>query len=151
MTLADDKTIEETMARMRDRADQFAVWIEHLRSDDPAFAEASTLCRDDTGEWPAAVYFLTSCDQVWTALAGGVFAQRAIAPATSELEKPRRAWSSGEDAVMQWASHFWDVDRRPAKFHYAFEEFYFRRWITACHLYKQIPPSLMIADRRRVA
>ena len=103
------------------------------------------------GEWRAAVYLLTSCDQVWTALAGDVLAERSIAPATCELEKPRRAWSSSEDAVMQWASHFWDMGRRPARFPYAFEEFYFRRWITACHLYKKIPPSLMIADRRRVA
>ena len=52
---------------------------------------------------------------------------------------------------MQWASHFWDVHSRPTKFPYAFEEFYFRQWITVCHLYKKIPPSLMTADRRRVA
>lgn len=64
-----------------------------------------------------------------------------------ELQQPRRAWSSSEDAVMQWAAHFWHVDRWPAKLPYAFEEFYFRRWITACHLYKKIPPALTITHR----
>ena len=96
MTLADDKTIEETMARMRDRADQFAVWIEHLRSDDPAFAEASTLYRDDTGEWQAAVYFLTSCDQVWTTLAGGVLlSERSRSPPQSSKSRGAHGHRAG--------------------------------------------------------
>ena len=43
---------------------------------------------------------------------------------------------------MRWAAHFWDVDRWSAKFPYVFEEYYFRRWIAACHLYKTVPPAL---------
>ena len=47
---------------------------------------------------------------------------------------------------MEWAAHFWDVSRWPAKFPYAFQEFYVRRWIAAC-LYKTIPPALAITGR----
>lgn len=151
MTHDDDDPIEATIAHMRDRADRFAVWLEWLRAGDPAFAEASALYPEDMGEWQAAVYLLSGCNEVWGGLAGGVLGQRSIAPAIHELEQPRRAWSSSEDVVMQWASHFWDVDRWPAKFPYAFEEFYFRRWIAACHLYRTIPPALTIAERGRVA
>jgi hypothetical protein len=90
---------------------------------------------------------LTGCDQVWAKLAGDVLAQRSIAPAIDQLHQPRRAWSSGEDAVMEWAAHFWDVGRWPAKFPYLSGEFYLRRWIAACHLYKKLPPALTITGR----
>ena len=65
----------------------------------------------------------------------------SIAPVIYELEDRRRAWSSSEDAVMRWAAHFWD-DRWPARFPHVFETYYFRRWVTACHLYKRITPGL---------
>jgi len=48
---------------------------------------------------------------------------------------------------MQWAAHFWDVDRLPVPFPYACEELYFRRWITASHLDKKIPPALTTTHR----
>lgn len=32
-------------------------------------------------------------------------------------------------------------------FPYVFKECYFRRWITACHLYRKIPPALTITER----
>ncbi len=49
-------------------------FIERLRAQDPAFAEASVLYPDDMGEWQAAVYLLTGCDPLWRVLgaaAGG--------------------------------------------------------------------------------
>jgi hypothetical protein len=67
-----------------------------------------------------------------------------MGPVMRELEQPRRAWSSSEDAAMRWAVHFWDVDRRPARFPYGFEQFYFYRWVTALHLRQRIPPALII-------
>ena len=42
-------------------------------------------------------------------------------PVIEDVESPRRPWASSEDAVMRWAAHFWDVDRRPANFPYVFE------------------------------
>lgn len=51
-----------------------------------------------------------------------MLAHRSIAPAIDELQEPRRAWSSSKGAVMEWATHFWDVARWPAEFPYAFEE-----------------------------
>jgi hypothetical protein len=32
---------------------------------------------------------------------------------------------------------------------FVFEQFYFRRWITSCHLYKRIPPALTITGAGR--
>jgi hypothetical protein len=60
--------------------------------------------------------------------------------------RPRRAWRASEDAVMQRAAHFWDVNRHPAKFPYSFQEFYFYRWIIAVHLREHLPPALIVAD-----
>jgi hypothetical protein len=140
--LHNDEPLEDLLACSRDRAQQFNIWLDQLRAGDPAFAEASLLYPDDMGEWQAAVYLLTGCDQVWLALAQNVLTEVSIAPVINELEGRRRAWSSSEDAVVRWAAHFWDVDRWPAKFPHVFETYYFRRWITACHLYKRITPAL---------
>jgi hypothetical protein len=140
--LHDDEPLEDLLARSRDHAQQFNMWLEQLRAGDPAFAEASLLYPADMGEWQAAVYLLTGCDHVWLALAQDVLSDVSIAAVITELEDRRRAWSSSEDAVMRWAAHFWDVDRWPAKFPHVFETYYFRRWVTACHLYKRITPAL---------
>jgi hypothetical protein len=150
MAHADDDPLDETFARMRDRADRFDAWLEHLRSGEPMFAAASALFPADMNEWQSVVYLLTGCDQVWRAVGTKVLTDRSLGPVVYELEQPRRGWASSEDAVMEWAAHFWDVDRWPARFPYVFEEFYFRRWITACHLYKRIPPALTITEPRGV-
>lgn len=143
----DDELIEDLLSRSRDRELQFHAWLEDLRAGDPAFAEASLLYPNDMGEWQAAILLLTGCDQVWLAIAQNVLSDVSIAPVINELEEPRRAWSSSEDAVMRWAAHFWDVDRWPARFPYVFEEFYFRRWIAACHLYKRVAPAPALSAR----
>ena len=142
MPLHDDESLEELLARSRDHAQQFNIWLDQLRAGDPAFAEASLLYPADMGEWQAAVYFLTGCEQVWLALANDVLSEVSIAPVINEIEDRRRAWSSSEDAVMRWAAHFWDVDRWPVRFPHVFETYYFRRWITACHLYKRMTPAI---------
>ena len=142
MPLHDEGPLEDLLARSRDRAQQFNVWLDQLGAYDPAFAEASLRYPADMGEWQAAVYLLTGCDHVWLALAQDVLSDVSILPVITELEDRRRAWSSSEHAVMRWAAHFWDVDRWPAKFPYVFETYYFQRWITACHLYKRITPAL---------
>jgi hypothetical protein len=139
--LHDDQPLEDLLARSRDHAQQFNLWLDQLRADDPAFAEASLLYPADMSEWQAAVYLLTGCDQVWLALAQNVLTD-VFSPVINELEDGRRAWSSSEDTVMRWAAHFWDVDGWPAQLPYVFETFYFRRWINACHLYKRITPAL---------
>ena len=145
----DDDPIDELLARSRDRAERFKRWLDHLRCGDPSFAEASALYPWDMTEWQAAVYLMTGCDLVWGALGAAVLAERSIAPVIRELEHPRRAWSSSEDAVMVWAAHFWDVDLWPAKFPYVFEQFYFRRRVTACHLRQAIPPALTVVEARQ--
>jgi hypothetical protein len=139
--LHDDEPLKDLLARSRDQTQQFNVWLDQHRAGDPAFAEASLLYPADMGEWQAAVYLLTGCHQVWLALAHHVLSDVSIAPVLNELDDRRRAWSSSENAVMQWAAHFWDVDRWPAKFPYVFETYYFRRWVAACHLYRRITPA----------
>src|SRR5437899_12681268 len=109
----DDDPLEEIFARARDRVDRFQLWLERLRSGDPAFAEASALYPPDMSEWQSAVYLLTGCEEVWGELGADVVAARSIAPVLRELEQPRRPWASSENAVMQWACHFWDGDRWP--------------------------------------
>jgi hypothetical protein len=123
----DEDPVEEILARSREPDDRFGRWLEHLRSGDPAFAEASGSYPSDMSEWQSAVYLLTGCDQVWVVVGRAVLADRSIAPAIHELENPRRAWAASEDAVMAWAAHFWDVDRHAAKFPYVFESFLFQR------------------------
>ena len=109
-------------------------FIERLRAQDPAFAEASVLYPDDMGEWQAAVYLLTGCDRVWRVLGAVATAERSMAPIISEVANPRRAWSASEDEVMSWAAHFWELRRYPANFPSTFHGPLFDRWIAALHL-----------------
>jgi hypothetical protein len=142
----DDDPIEEILARSRERAVCFQAWLDHLRAGDPGFAEASLLQPWDMSEWQASVYLLTGCDEVWRALGAAVLAEHSIEPVHHELENPRRPWSSSEDQVMQWAAHFWNVDSRSVDFPWQFEQFYFYRWVAACHLRKQLPPALTVTE-----
>jgi hypothetical protein len=111
-----------------------ADFIERLRAQDPAFAEASVLYPDDMGEWQAAVYLLTGCEPLWRGLGAAAMIERSMAPIICEIENPRRAWSASEDEVMAWAAHFWDLRRYPAKFPSTFQSSLFERWIAALHL-----------------
>jgi hypothetical protein len=140
--LHDDEPLEDLLARSRDHAQEFNLWLDQLRTGDSAFTEPSLYYPADTGEWQAAVYLLTGCDQVCLALAQHVLGDVSIAPVINALDDRRRAWSSSENAVMRSAAHFWDVDRWPAKFPYVFEMYYFLRWVTACRLYRRITPAL---------
>jgi hypothetical protein len=65
----DDDPVDEILARSRDRAERYAIWLTHLRSGDPAFGEASALYPPDMSEWQSAVYLLTGNDGVWGELA----------------------------------------------------------------------------------
>ncbi len=49
---------------------RFASALALLRNSDPSFAEASVLYPDDMGEWQAAVYLLTGCEEVSSAVGG---------------------------------------------------------------------------------
>ena len=51
----EDDPLEDALARARDRAERYGVWLEHLRGGDPAFAEASALYPPDMSEWQSAV------------------------------------------------------------------------------------------------
>lgn len=137
----DDHPLEDPFARERAHAHQFSLWRDQLRSSDPKFAEASTLYPGDTAEWQAATYLLTGCHETWRTLAHDVLSDLSIAPVITELEHPSRGWSHSEHTILQWAAHFWDVDRWPAKFPYMFDEPNFHRWITACHLYQRRAPA----------
>src|SRR3954468_2465652 len=122
-----------------------ADFIDQLRAQDPAFAEASILCPEDMGEWQAAVYLLTGCVPVWRVLGAAVIGERSMAPVISEIENPRRAWSGSEQEVMAWAAHFWELHRYPASFPSTFQSFYFERWIAALHLRRgQAPTARLI-------
>jgi hypothetical protein len=145
----DDLPLDDVLVRAREHARGFKVWLEHLRAQDPPFAQASVVNPDDMGEWQAAVYLLTTSSEVGNAMGDDVLANTSIAPIIDELAQPHRAWSSSEDGVMQWAAHFWDVGRWPARFPYVFAEFYFRRWISACRLHKRIPPALTTVGGER--
>ena len=142
MPLHDDEPLEDLLAQSRDHAQQFNVWLDQLRAGDPAFAEASLLYPADMGEWQAAVNLLTGCDQVWLALARG----RAQAKCRSHLS----SMSSKTVAVLGPRARTRScggrrtsgTDRWPARFPHVFETYYFRRWVTACHLYKRITPGL---------
>lgn len=103
----------------------------------------------DMTEWQAAIYLLTGCELVWTAIGAGVMADRSIGSVIRELEEPRRAWAASEDAVMAWAAHFWDVGQRRTAFPYVFEQFYFHRWISACHLRQKMAPALTVTQEPR--
>ena len=133
--------IQAILTRLRSRDQQFLVWIDGLCDNDPTFAQASVLQDDDWGEWQAAVYLLTGCHEAWTALGPEILASRSIGPVVHELDHGHRGWSSSELLLLRWAAHFWDVGLSEVSFPYSFDEFNFRRWITACHLYKHIPPA----------
>jgi hypothetical protein len=135
----------DALADICDREARFKLWLDQVRAGDPAFAEASALYPWDMGEWQAAVYLLTGCGEVWRALGAPVLAERSLGPVVAELQSPRRPWAASEDAVMEWAAHFWDVDRSRVKFPYVFQRFYLQRWIVACHLRQRIPLDPSIA------
>jgi len=116
-------------------------FIDRLRAEDPAFAEASVLHDEDMGEWQGAVYLLSGCEPLWRALGAVVMAERSMVPVLDEIENPRRAWSGSEDEVMAWAAHFWDLRRHPASFPYVLGPAYFERWITALHLRAGFAPA----------
>jgi hypothetical protein len=109
-------------------------FIDQLRAQDPAFAEASVLHPDDMGEWQAAAYLLTGCNPVWGALGTAVMAERSMLPVFGEIENARQAWSASETEVMAWAAHFWEFRRNHADFPFAFGDPLFDRWIAALHL-----------------
>jgi hypothetical protein len=137
----DDQPIQAILTRLRSRDQQFLVWIDGLCDNDPTFAQASLLHDDDWGEWQAAVYLLTGCLKAWTALGPEILASRSIWPVVQELDHGHRGWSSSELLLLRWAAHFWDVGLSEVSFPYSFDDGNFRRWITACHLYKHIPPA----------
>lgn len=124
------------------RAEQFTLGLNQLRADDPTCAWAALLHPDDTGESQAAVHLLISCEKVRTTIGADGLSALSIAPAIDEREHPRWPRSSSKDRVTRWAAHFWYVGRWPARFPQVFETYYFRRWVTACHLYKRITPAL---------
>lgn len=124
-------------------------FIDRLRAEDPAFAEASVPYEDDMGEWQSAVYLLTGCEPIWRALGSAVVAERSMVPVLDEVENPRRAWSGSEDEVMTWAAHFWDLRRHPASFPATFQGFLFDRWITALHLRGGHAPRRHLTGSRR--
>ena len=109
-------------------------FLDQLRAQDPAFAEASVLRPDDMGEWQAAVYLLTGCAPLWGALGVAVMTEGSMLPVFSEIENPRRAWSASETEAMAWAAHFWEFRRNRADFPFAFGDPLFDRWIAALHL-----------------
>ena len=90
----DDDPLEDALARARDRAERYRVWLERLRGGDRAFAEASALYPSDVSEWQSAVYLVTGNVGVWDELGGRVMPERSIGPVTQELESPRRPWAS---------------------------------------------------------
>jgi hypothetical protein len=124
---------DDPLEDARDRAARYGAWLEHLRRGDPAFAEASAVYPPDMSEWQSAVYLLTANNGGWGEFGASIMRERSIGPVVGELESPGRPWASSQQAVMQWAAHFWDVDRHAAKFPYVFEQFLFARWVTACH------------------
>jgi hypothetical protein len=110
----DDEALEDALARARDRAERYGVWLEHLRGGGPAFAEASALYPPDMSEWQSPVCLLTGNVGVWRELGGRVMQERSIGPVIEDLDSPRRPWASSQDAVMRWAGHsgMWSAGRR---------------------------------------
>ncbi len=138
----DDQPIDEILTRSCGRDTQFLFWLDGLQDTDPTFAQASVLHADDWREWQATLYLLSGCEQIWAALGPRVRADRSISPAVHGLERGRRPRSSSEHAVRRWVAHVWnDRNNSEVGLQSAFEEFYFLRWITACHLYKRIAPD----------
>ena len=132
--------VDTILTRLRCRDRQFRFWLDGLRNSDPTFAAVSVLQADEWGEWQAAVYLLTGCHEAWTTLGPEILGSRSIGPVVDELDHGHRGWSSSERVLLGWAAHFWDVGCSEVSFPYTFDELHFRRWVNACHLYKQIPP-----------
>ena len=114
--------------------DRWRSVVAGLRARHPAFAEASLLYPEYMREWQGAVYLLSGCRALWSALGNAVCAERSIFPVIDELGGQGLPWSDSEIEILEWAAHFWDVDGNPAHFPYRLEEFYFHRWIVACQL-----------------
>ena len=92
-------------------------------------------------EWQAAVYLLAGSDEIWAALGGTVLQNRSFGPVISELDDPRRPWSSREHQMLIWSAHLWDADRHEAR-SYEFALYNFRRWVTAVQLRGGLTPAL---------
>lgn len=147
MSSSHDDPVGEIMRRRAQR--RFDAWLRQLRSGDPRFAEASARKPNAMGEWQAAVYLLTGCDHVWARLGDHVLADTSLRCIAEALLAEER-WSFTEATVMRWATHFWDARHHAADgFPYIFNEFYFRRWVTAAHLRNTLAPALTIIDQRR--
>jgi hypothetical protein len=143
-----DHAVDEIMRRGAER--RFEAWLGHLRSGDLRFAEASALQPDTKGEWQAAVYLLTGCDHVWKRLGGQVLADASLGCVAEALET-EEDWSFTEAAVMRWSAHFADGRANDAGgYPSVFDEFHFRRWVTAVHLRNALAPAMTIIDERRI-
>jgi hypothetical protein len=118
----------------------FASFLARLRDADPRFAEVSALHKDGMGEWQAAVYLLSGCGELWSAVGPAVMRERSLAPVFAELENPRRAWSGGEQQVLVWAAHFWSDDQA-ASLPYVFDQGLYSRWLVALHLRRGFAPD----------
>ena len=138
----DDDPLQDTFAEAREERVRYDAFLAALRESDPVFAEASGLLPDDMSEWQAAVYLLAGNHEVWAALGDAVLQDRSLRPAISELDDPRRPWSSSEHQLLVWSAHLWDADRHEARFPYEFDRYNFRRWITAVHLRGGLAPAL---------
>jgi hypothetical protein len=137
---ADDNALEESLTRGRERLERHEEFIARLCADDPVFAEASVLHGPDNAPWQAAVYLLTGCRPVWGALGSRVLIDRSIAPDVQALARANGRGVGSERAVMEWAAHFWEVERHHTRYPCEFGEYYFRRWMTALHLRHRMPP-----------
>lgn len=140
MPLHEPHTLDQPLPDSRQRATHYAPWLAQVRTDDRTFAEASTPYPADMNEWQAT-YLLTGCEQLWTAVEPEVRCDPSMAAVIRELDQPRRACSSSQEAVMRWGAHSWEVDRSKVSSPYVFKHFYFPRWIIASHPYKRVPPT----------
>jgi hypothetical protein len=136
-----DSSLEESLARRRERKQAFLVFLGHLRDVEPPFAEVSVLHPVERGDWQAAVYLLSGCCPVWRVFRAPVIRARSIAPVAVALARGNPGGCGTERAVMSWAAHFWDLRRHHARYPFEFSDFYFRRWMTALHLRHQMPPG----------
>jgi hypothetical protein len=141
VSLHEHDTSEAILGRLHRRDRQFAGWLATLRHDDPIFAQASVLAADSWGEWQAAVYLLTGSFEAWQHFAADILAEGSIAPVIRELQDPQRGWSCGEQTLLSWAAHFWNVSASQVSFPGRLDEPSFRRWTNAAHLYQRIPPE----------
>ena len=145
----DDDPLEDALARARDRAERYGVWLEHLRGGDPAFAEASALYPPDMSEWQSAVYLLTGNDGVWGELGGRVMQERSIGPVIEELEQPAPPVGVEPGRGDAMGGAFLGCGPLAGEVPlYVFEQFLFYRWVTACRLRQRIPPALTVTDAR---